>query len=155
MTENKTHGLKDIKLIVHDKKCKQAANVIKYNLKTQINIDRFNSLSYGTGITLWTKSNDTILGSSCLGERGISSEEVGKNAAFHLIREIQAEANLDIYAFDQFLPYIIISKNNEKLIYKVREISNHAKTNMWLLQKFFNVKFEIKQNKKNYDIFIS
>ena len=129
--------------------------LIKNNLKTQINVDRTNSLSNGTGLTLWTKSNDTILGSSFLGDRGISSEEVGKNAAIDLLKEIQAEVNLDVYAFDQILPYLVLSRANEKVSCKVREISNHAKTNMWLLQKFFNVKFEIKQNENNYDIYIS
>lgn len=128
---------------------------IKSNLKTQINIDKTDSLSPGTGLTLWTKSNDTILGSSFLGERGITSEEIGKNAATDLLKEIQSNANFDVYAFDQILPYLVLTRNNEKIFCKVRDISNHVKTNMWLLQKFFDVKFEIKPNENNHDVYIS
>jgi RNA 3'-terminal phosphate cyclase len=129
--------------------------LIKSNLRTYINIDKNDSLSPGTGLTLWTKSNDTILGSSFLGEKGITSEEVGKNAASDLLKEIQANANLDVYSFDQILPYLVLTRNNEKIFFIVREISNHAKTNIWLLQKFFNVNFEIKQNNINYYIYLS
>ena len=129
--------------------------LLKQNLKAQINVDKSESLSTGVGITLWTKSNDTILGSSYLGERGILSEEVGKSAAQNLLKEILAESNLDIYAFDQILPYLIFSKGNEKISCKLRDISNHSKTNVWLLQKFFNIKFEIKQNEKNFEIYIA
>ena len=45
-----------------------------------------------------------------------------------------------------------IARKNGTSTCFVREISNHAQTNMWLIQKFFDVKFEAKQEEKNIKI---
>jgi len=126
--------------------------LLKNNLKAHIKIEQSNSLSPGTGIALWAKSNDTILGSTIIGEKNLSSEEVGKKAVRNLLDEIKSGANLDVHAFDQLLPYLVISNKNEDTTYVIKELSSHAYTNMWVLKKFFNVDFEIKQNEKNVSI---
>lgn len=126
--------------------------LIKSNFKANIKIEQSPSFSAGTGIALWVKSKDTILGSTILGEKSMSSEEVGKKVVRNLLIEIQSGANLDVHAFDQLLPYIVISNKYEGTSYIVRELSTHASTNMWVLKQFFNVDFEVKQNEKNVKI---
>ena len=126
--------------------------LLKKDTKSSIKIEQTTALSPGTGITLWTQSRDTVLGSAILGERDVASEEIGEKAALNLLREIESDATLDVYAFDQLLPYMAIARKNGTSTCFVREISNHAQTNMWLIQKFFDVKFEAKQEEKNIKI---
>jgi RNA 3'-phosphate cyclase len=126
--------------------------LLKCNLKANIKIEQTNSFSPGTGIVLWVKSNDTILGATILGEKSLSSEDVGKKVVRGLLNEIESGANLDVHAFDQLLPYMVISNKNECTSCIIKELSSHASTNMWVLKQFFNVDFDIKQNEKNVKI---
>ena len=119
--------------------------LLKKNLKTSLKIEKTTSLSTGTGITLWTQSKDTVLGSTVLGEKGVSSEKVGDAAATGLIREIESGATLDVHAFDQMLPYMVMAKEEGESTCIVREVSSHAQTNVWLIKQFFNVQVESTQ----------
>ena len=126
--------------------------LFKKNLRSSIEIEQASSLSSGTGITLWTQTEDTVMGSTVLGERGVSSEEVGETAALNLLREIESDATLDVHAFDQLIPYMAISRNIGYSSCIVCELSSHAKTNMWLIKQFFDVNFEAKQSEYNIAI---
>lgn len=119
--------------------------LLKKNLKTSLKIEKTTSLSTGTGVTLWIQSKDTVLGSTVLGEKGASSEKVGDAAATGLIREIESGATLDVHAFDQMLPYMVMAKEEGESTCIVREVSSHAQTNMWLIKQFFNVQVETTQ----------
>lgn len=117
--------------------------ILKKKLATDIKIEEKPSPSTGIGITLWAQSNDAILGSTVLGEKGVPAEKIGENVALQILKDIDAGATLDTHAFDQILPYFAIVKEKRSSCI-VREISNHAKTNMWLIKQFFDVDFETK-----------
>lgn len=125
---------------------------LKNDLMTSIDIEQSTSLSPGVGITLWSQTNDALVGAAVLGDKGVSSEEVGMNAANNLLKEIQSYSTVDVYAFDQILPYMVIAKRNGPSCCMVRELSNHASTNMWLLKQFFDVEFEAVQTENNIKI---
>ncbi len=127
--------------------------LLKNNLLADISIEKSSTLSPGTGITIWTESSNVILGSSVLGERGVSSEEIGKNVVNNLLSEINSNSTLDIYAFDQILPYMAFGKESSTCI--VKKISNHAQTNMWLIKQFLNTNFEAKQEENNIRIIVN
>lgn len=103
------------------------------------------SLSPGTGITLWSQSKDSIIGTTMIGEKGITAEEIGKTCANNLLKEIKSGATIDGYAFDQILPYFALATKRNSSSCIVRKVSNHALTNMWLIKKFLDVNFESKQ----------
>jgi len=144
---------KEINGIVHianlpdhiSKRMKHAALkiVVKNNIQSFIRVDKTTSFSPGTGITLWSKSDHTVMGSTFLGERGVTSEKIGENAANQLIKEINTGATIDTFAIDQILPYMVLAE--EESVCMVRELSNHTQTNMWLLKQFFDVEFEVKE----------
>lgn len=82
-----------------------------------------------------------------LGERGLPSEKLGKECGAMLLQEMRSGASLDIYATDQVLAYMafVASEKKDVSIFLTREISNHARTTMWLIEKFLPVGFEIKK----------
>ncbi len=115
----------------------------KHNLRSTIKINAAPSSSSGTGITLWSPTETTILGSTVLGEKQLSAEAVGENAAMQLIQEITSGATVDSYAIDQLLPYFVVAPKGSTCL--IRELSNHTKTNMWLVKQFFDIDFEVTQ----------
>ncbi len=96
----------------------------------------------GAGLVLWGHYENTVLGGSCLGERGLPAEKVGQMAVEALLKEVESQATLDIYATDQLLPYMALV--NGESIFLTRELSHHAKTNMWLIEQFLGAKFEVR-----------
>jgi RNA 3'-phosphate cyclase len=115
---------------------------LKENLKASISIEKTRSFSPGTGITLWSKSSHSIIGSTCLGEKGLPAEKIGENAALQILEEMRVRATIDSHAMDQILPYLVLAEGES--ICRVRELNNHALTNIWLAEKFFETElFEI------------
>lgn len=129
--------------------------LLKNDFMSSLEIKKNESLSPGTGITIWSEKQNSILGSTILGEPGLRSEEIGKNVAQNLLKEIESEVTIDNFAFDQLLPYMILAKENGTSTCIVQNISNHAQTNMWLIQQFFDVDFQAKQEESNFVISIS
>lgn len=84
--------------------------------------------STGSGITLWSG----FKGGSSLGKRGLPAEKVGRKAAEEMISEMTSSAVVDVYLADQLIPYIALAGGS----YTTREISMHAKTNIWTAGHF-------------------
>ena len=107
------------------------------------------ALSTGSGITLWAifsldkdeidDKNPIRLGADSLGERGKKAEDVGKEAAFSLINEIESKAPADRHLTDQILPFIALFGGR----IKASKITNHAKTNIYAIEQFLGKCFEI------------
>jgi RNA 3'-terminal phosphate cyclase (ATP) len=128
---------------IGDRIKKSAAETLAaQQIPSDIDIILEQSSSVGVGLVLWTYDG-SILGADCLGEKGISSEKVGSLAASLLLSEIQSGATLDVYAVDQMLPYLALSR---KGFFFCREISRHAYTEMWLLKMFLKKDFLVQQS---------
>ncbi|TXT58368.1 MAG: RNA 3'-terminal phosphate cyclase [Promethearchaeota archaeon] len=120
------------------------------NIETDFSYKYVKSFSTGVGLSLWAESNTgaVISSGTIIGERGVPSEEVGKNAANELLRYIKNEIPVDNYLSDQLIP--IMCYIGESKI-KVLEITSHAKTNLELLKKFTDREYSI-QNHDSYSI---
>lgn len=97
----------------------------------------------GAGIVLWANYENTILGGNGLGEKGVPAEAVGKNTVEKLMNEMNSNSTLDVHATDQFLPYMALAKGES--VFYARELTNHAKTNTWLIKQFLDAKFEVRE----------
>jgi len=97
----------------------------------------------GGAIVLRAVAGDIILGSDALAERGVKAEEVARNAADALLRERDAGATADMHLSDQILPFLAIADGPSTFV--VKEITGHAKTHMWLLEKFLDVSFQTRK----------
>jgi RNA 3'-terminal phosphate cyclase (ATP)/RNA 3'-terminal phosphate cyclase (GTP) len=104
----------------------------------------------GAGVVLWANYENTVLGANGLGERGLPAEKVGNMAAEGLLAEMNSKATLDIHAADQFLPYMALAEGES--VFLAREISEHAKTNMWLVEQFLDVEFSVAEKEDAWEV---
>lgn len=120
-------------------------------IQTDIKYKYVNALSTGVGLSLWAKSNTGAIISSgtIIGEKNISSEDVGKMAADNIIKYIKNSIPIDNYLSDQLIPLMAYIPQSSKI--KVLEITSHAKTNLELIKLFTERQYNIDQ-KENYAI---
>ncbi len=125
-------------------------SIKKYNVPINIEIEYAKSQSIGGEFLLWANfssqefDNRIILGSSVLIEKGKSSEQIGKEAAELLIKEIESDGAVDKHLADQLVPFMALLPESEIF---VSEITEHTKTNIYVIEKFLPVKFEIEGRK--------
>ncbi len=98
----------------------------------------------GSQICLIGEFENTVIGVDNLGKLGKRAEDVGKEAALELLKEQKSNACLDKHLADQILPYMALAKNKSSVT--VSEITNHCRTNIWVIEKFIEGKFNIKNN---------
>ena len=116
----------------------------KLKLPTEEKIEYYDTRCPGSQICLVAEFENTVIGTDNLGKLGKRAEDVGKEAALELLKEQKSKACLDKHLADQVLPYMALSKNKSSVT--VSEITNHCKTNIWVIEKFLEGKFEIKGN---------
>lgn len=97
----------------------------------------------GSHLCLILEFENTLLGVDNLGKLGKRAEQIGKEAVLELLQEEKSNACLDKHLTDQILPYLALTKEAK---IKVSQVSLHAQTNMWVIEKFIPGKFEIKEN---------
>jgi len=110
---------------------------MKINKKNIVYVDTF---SIGTNIHAHVHYDNCKLGADVLGERGLPAEKVGKRCAELLKKEINGNGCIDEHMVDQILPFMALAKEGK---IKVNEITEHAKTNIYVIEKFLPVKFSI------------
>ncbi|MBN2368447.1 RNA 3'-terminal phosphate cyclase [Candidatus Woesearchaeota archaeon] len=148
-----SHASKDLmKANVAERQAKTAKYLLSSLAPVKINIEYVDALSIGSGITLWaifSKGdeidfiNPIVMGADSLGEKGKKSEKVGEEAALRLKKQIESGKPVDKYLADQILPFLALSGGS----IDVSEITDHCKTNMYVIEKFLDVKFKIEKNK--------
>jgi len=133
---------------VAERMAKSAEQNLKIlNVPINVRTEYCETLSDGAGITLWANfggdeinfRNPVRIGADCLGERGKSSEEVGKEAAINLFEEINSKAPVDSHLADNLIPFMAIFGGE----IKVAKITEHAKTNIFVVEQFLGKTFEV------------
>lgn len=98
----------------------------------------------GSQICLIAEFENTVIGVDNLGKLGKRAEDVGKETALELLKEQKSNACLDKHLADQILPYLALAEKKSEVT--VSEITNHSKTNIWVIEKFIEGKFKIEGN---------
>lgn len=137
---------------VAERQAKTAELILKnkYNCPVNIETTYNETLSLGSGITLWAIfskdkgeidiNNPIRLGADSLGERGKKAETVGQEAANNLIKEIESKAPVDHYLADQILPLMALTSSSK---IKTSKITDHCRTNIYVIEQFLGKTFEI------------
>jgi len=116
----------------------------KLKLPTEEKIEYYDTRCPGSQICLAALFGNTVIGTDNLGKLGKRAEDVGKEVALELLKEQKSEACLDKHLADQILPYLALIPKKSQVT--VSEVTNHCKTNVWVIEKFIDGKFEIKGN---------
>lgn len=114
----------------------------KLKLPIEEKVEYYKSQCPGSQICLAALFENTVIGTDNLGKLGKRAEDIGKEAALELLKEQKSQACLDKHLADQILPYLALTKGKSSVT--VSEVTNHCKTNIWVIEKFINGKFETK-----------
>jgi len=118
-----------------------AVNILMKNgLNASVNIHRTEPVSTGTGITIWSVSDDRVLGAQALGERGVTAEKVAEMTVNELMGDIVSGASIDVHSLDQMIPFMALCPEISSC--KVRSISDHSSTNMLVSEFFLGKRFD-------------
>jgi RNA 3'-phosphate cyclase len=95
----------------------------------------------GSAVHAQALFDNCLLGASAIGEKSLAAQNVGAAAGSSLKKQIDSGACLDEFMADQLLPFLALAKGTSAV--KVAEITGHVKTNIWVIEQFLPVKFEI------------
>lgn len=98
----------------------------------------------GGAIVLCARTATTVLGAAQVAQRGVRAERLGAMAGEDLAADLRARATLDVHAADQMLVFLALAQGQSR--FRVRELSSHAQTTMWLLERFGAARFAVQQD---------
>jgi RNA 3'-terminal phosphate cyclase len=145
----KVHSSEELRLKnVSDRIAEGARHQLK-GYDTKIDVEYCNTQSPGCGITLWAICkkqtedyyNPLILGADKLGHKKIKSEDLGRDAVKKLLNSKKYPC--DINLGDHLLPFMVFNDESKVLVPK---ITDHILTNIYVIEKFFDVKYLIDKN---------
>jgi len=139
------------KASVAERQAKAARDIVfkRFELSPDIEKQYCDTLCAGSGMDLWIKTSNTVMGSTSLGKPGKRAELVGREAAEFLVKQFDSGACVDEHMGDQIIPYMALAG---KSCITVPEITGHIKTNIWVTERFLRVKFEIEKIRACYAI---
>lgn len=108
--------------------------------QTNVDSDIRKGHSAGAGIVLSAVCENTTLGASALGERGIRAETLGEDCALNLLETLKSGATVDEHMLDQILPYMALARGSSRIL--AEEVTSHAETNMSVVESFLGRRFE-------------
>lgn len=119
------------------------AGYSKVDIKTETyEPSRDPHFSPGTGITLWVETErGALLGASSLGKLGKPAEQIGREAAESLVKQLQTGCAVDRHLTDQLVPYIALAEGTSEI--KSAELTSHALTNIAIAEHVLGIKFEV------------
>ncbi len=116
----------------------------KLKLPVEEKVEYYQTQCPGSQICLIAVFENTVIGVDNLGKLGKRAEDIGGEAALELLKEQKSGACLDRHLADQILPYIALAAGKSQIT--VSEITNHCKTNIWVIEKFLDGNFETRWN---------
>jgi len=115
----------------------------RLKLPTEEKIEYYQTQSPGSQICIIAEFENTVIGTDNLGKIGKRAEDVGKEVALELLKEQKSEACSDKHLADQILPFMALVSGTSQV--SVSEITEHCKTNIWVIEKFLEGRFKIKE----------
>ena len=111
--------------------------------KLETNKQYVASLDPGCFITGIAKYEKTMIGYTSLGKIGVKAEDIGKDCAANLLKELDSNCTVDSFTADQLLIFMALAKEGKIISSK---ITDHIKLNIGVIEKFLAVKFKIEGN---------
>lgn len=110
------------------------------------------AVGQGGALVAWAETESTLLGADSLAERGKPSARIGAEVSAALEADLESGASLDVHAADQLLIYL--ARASEPSRFRVREISRHMETMMWLLERFLGCRFGVSRDGAGWGVVV-
>lgn len=118
-------------------------NSVLFDIKT-VKESQQEAFGNGSGIVLFAETDTgCVLGSSALGNRGISPNQVGTKAANELANDLKQESCVDSHAQDQIIILMALAKG--KSVVKCGPITEHTRTAIYIAETLTKAKFIINE----------
>ena len=108
----------------------------------------YETISYqkGAALFLWARTDTgCLIGSDMAGKVGRSSEKIGRYVARTLLEDVDANATVDRYLADQLIIYAALADGVTEYI--IPELTDHVRTNLWLVEEILGAKTSIAGSK--------
>lgn len=93
------------------------------------------SLQEGAALAVWAETDTgCLLGADMAGQRGRSSERIGRRVAQSLLEDLAAGATVDRFLADQLIIYAALADGISE--YVIPRPTEHVETNLWLAETF-------------------
>lgn len=99
------------------------------------------AVATGGAVVLAAATQSTVLGAAAVAERGVPAERLADRVAAELAADLASGATLDVHASDQILIFAALAEGTTE--FRTRALSAHARTTIWLLERFLPVRFEV------------
>jgi RNA 3'-phosphate cyclase len=110
-----------------------------------IEIREVSSRGKGTFFFLRADFENSRVGFSSLGEIGKRAEKVAEEAVEEFLQFYKSNMCLDQHITDQLIPYLALAQGESTITTYC--LSEHALTNIWVVEKFLPIKFRIEGRK--------
>jgi RNA 3'-phosphate cyclase len=120
------------------------------HVPSKIDVEYGPTRSAGSGLVVWARTTDSVTGASSLGAPQKSAEQVADEAVEMLMRTYHTRASIDPWLGDQILPYMALSRG--PTVITVPYLTRHMQTNMWVIQRFLNVRFGCEEQEQRIRI---
>lgn len=139
---------------VAERQAKTAQNRLSqngYRADIQILNDKSNPIQKGTSIVLWAQTDTgVVIGADAIGQLRKMAEDVGREAAENLVRELSVKPTADIFLADMLIPYMALAE--DKSVLYSRALSEHIEANIWLMETMLNCRFSVQKVNNLYRI---
>ncbi len=127
-----------------------AVNFLKeYGFESEIKTLYCEAINTGCGLVLSAKAHPMVaIGSDGLGAPGLKAELLGKYTTGTIVGYIKSGCPVDPHMSDQLLIFMALAKG--KSIIKTPEITDHARTNMFIIGKFLDIEFRIEEEENGF-----
>ena len=118
--------------------------------EVRIEADLRKGQSTGAGIVLVAICENTWIGESALGAKGVRSETLGDGCSEDLLETLRSEATVDEHMLDQILPYMALAGKGSCVVGEA--MTGHAETNVWVIEEFLGKKFSISKKENSAEV---
>jgi RNA 3'-terminal phosphate cyclase (ATP) len=113
----------------------------RYELVAEIELVHAPAAGRGAGLFVFARYGDVVAGFSALGEVGKRAEAVADEVYRALVAHHRSGKVADRHVADQLLLYMALAEGRSAIT--VSEITPHLLTNVWVIERFLPVKFEV------------
>ena len=112
------------------------------NIRLDVSENGKEDLGPGSGIVLVARTErEARLGSDTLGERGVTAESVGQDAAKKLVEDLGADCFFDRHMADIIVPYLVLAEGKSDV--SIARVTEHVETNLGVAKQVAGIKFQL------------